>query len=871
MFSNQFRLYKTALALLVHCVYWKYSIATFLRLLLLFNYLLLTLISANGQEDSQNVQKRDSLRHEYMNRLHAVAKEEQERSLQKFRQDKLERRQSELIRNIKNTTLAAREYIRVGLDTLGFSKELRNIDKWYPLISEGIFFRQGTTLTYRNLEASARILRILLDRMAARKASLDTYAQKLGDFKNKIDSLNSDTALYRFPDDSLALAQYLQKITILSKQIKPADSIFHIALHNLENLQTRVDLTTNTLSSALEQIELLQRQSYATTFHKDLPNLGDNRIAGRPFKNILNFSLAKASLGLRLYVKNNMGRIALLLLLVTILALFLRNLRSQLSQKQAQTGNFSGGVVLRFPELSAILIVFSIFQFIFLDPPILFSTLVWFVSSISLTVIFHGFITAYWMRVWVSLLILFLAGCLDNLLLEPSIQERWAMLVLSLAGATGGMFVLLHGRRQELREKWIVHFVAGLVVLEVASSVANIAGRYNFSKALLTTGYLNAIIGFLFLWTVRLVNEGLGIALQLYEHPDKRSFYINFRKLGDRAPSLFYGFLILGWFILIGRNFYSFRLIADPIKDFLSQERTIGHYIFSLYGVFIFFLIIILTVLISKVVSFFASDKHGEQSLGPANRKVGVGSWLLLIRISIIAVGLFLAFAAAGIPMDRVTIIVGALGVGIGFGLQTIINNLVSGLILAFEKPVSVGDVVEIGGQFGTMKSIGFRSSVISRFEGADLVVPNGDLLNAHLINWTLNGVRRFEVSVGVAYGTDLERVRLILVDLLLKNEKILKYPQPQVLVKGFNSSSIDLQLYFWVREVSQWLIIQGEVMYAVDAAFKTNGIRIPFPQQDLHIVSYPDSSNKESVLQDHVSRRNATENIPDEPRKLNT
>jgi potassium efflux system protein len=105
--------------------------------------------------------------------------------------------------------------------------------------------------------------------------------------------------------------------------------------------------------------------------------------------------------------------------------------------------------------------------------------------------------------------------------------------------------------------------------------------------------------------------------------------------------------------------------------------------------------------------------------------------------------------------MDRFTIIISASGVGIGFGLQTLVNNLVSGIIIAFEKPVNLDDIIEIGGQTGQMKSIGIRSSIITTFDGANVIIPNGDLLSQHMTNWTMGSTRRrYEINVGVAYGT---------------------------------------------------------------------------------------------------------------------
>ncbi len=256
---------------------------------------------------------------------------------------------------------------------------------------------------------------------------------------------------------------------------------------------------------------------------------------------------------------------------------------------------------------------------------------------------------------------------------------------------------------------------------------------------------------------------------------------------------------MIGWFILFGRSFYFFRKLGRQFTDYLLKERTIGESTFTIQSIFLFFLILFLSGLVSSIVSFFASADQGVA--GSREKKGGIGSWLLLIRISIITIGVLLAFAAAGIPMDRLAIILGALSVGIGFGLQSLINNLVSGLILAFEKPINVGDVVEFGGQSGTMKSMGFRSSIITTWDGADVIIPNGSFLSENVINWTRgNSHRRVEIVTKLAYGTNLEKTKKLVLDLLAADKRIMVYPPPSVLIKDFNSSSIDIRILFWIR-----------------------------------------------------------------------
>jgi small-conductance mechanosensitive channel len=150
-----------------------------------------------------------------------------------------------------------------------------------------------------------------------------------------------------------------------------------------------------------------------------------------------------------------------------------------------------------------------------------------------------------------------------------------------------------------------------------------------------------------------------------------------------------------------------------------------------------------------------------------------------------------------------------------------------------------VGDVVEIAGQSGIMKSIGFRSSVISKWEGADVVIPNGELLNAHLVNWTLGGSKkRIDLAVGIAYGTDLQKTKQVLLELLGESEHILKYPAPDVLFGEFGSSAILVKVFFWVADAREGNQVKSEMIAAIDTHFQKMGIVIPFPQQELHIFN---------------------------------
>ena len=208
-------------------------------------------------------------------------------------------------------------------------------------------------------------------------------------------------------------------------------------------------------------------------------------------------------------------------------------------------------------------------------------------------------------------------------------------------------------------------------------------------------------------------------------------------------------------------------------------------------------------------------------------------------RWTIVIVGSVLTLAALGIDMAKVTLLASAVGVGIGFGLQNIVNNFVSGLILIVERPVGVGDLIEVGPLTGEVKRIGIRSSIVRTAQGAEVVVPNAELVAKDVVNWTRSDrQRRYDIDVGVAYGTDPEQVMRLLVEAAGDVPEIMKSPAPLAMFKGFGDSSLDFRLLAWVHSVDVGLQAQNGLRIAILRKLDAAGIAMPFPQRDLHV--YP-------------------------------
>ena len=208
------------------------------------------------------------------------------------------------------------------------------------------------------------------------------------------------------------------------------------------------------------------------------------------------------------------------------------------------------------------------------------------------------------------------------------------------------------------------------------------------------------------------------------------------------------------------------------------------------------------------------------------------------------------ALRFSGVSMASVAIIAGALSVGIGFGLQGIANNFISGLILLFERPIKSGDFVTVGGVEGFVRKISIRSTEIETLDRRNVIVPNSELISGQVTNWVLRDPHgRLSLHIGVAYGSDVELVQKLLVDAAMEHPDVIKEgraPGPKALFMEFGESSLNFELRIWIHRIEKRFDVTSGVNFAIDKAFREHGIVIPFPQRDLHVKSWdPDASPK--------------------------
>uniref|UniRef100_A0A7C3YX45 Mechanosensitive ion channel n=1 Tax=Desulfobacca acetoxidans TaxID=60893 RepID=A0A7C3YX45_9BACT len=209
------------------------------------------------------------------------------------------------------------------------------------------------------------------------------------------------------------------------------------------------------------------------------------------------------------------------------------------------------------------------------------------------------------------------------------------------------------------------------------------------------------------------------------------------------------------------------------------------------------------------------------------------------------AVAILMALSLLGISFSDLAIVAGGLGVGIGFGLQNIVNNFFSGLILLFERPIKVGDMLVIDGQWGQVKEIRVRSTIFQTFDRSVLIIPNSDLISSKIVNWTHYGpgINRLTLKVGVSYGSDVRRVTMILDEVCRANPRVVSEPPPQIFFEAYGDSSLNFNIWVFLATPSDRIPATHELNTAIFEAFQEAGIEVPFPQRDLHIKNWPDLS----------------------------
>jgi len=278
--------------------------------------------------------------------------------------------------------------------------------------------------------------------------------------------------------------------------------------------------------------------------------------------------------------------------------------------------------------------------------------------------------------------------------------------------------------------------------------------------------------------------------------------------------------------------------ILQTIKQFCVKVWNIELFgSVSIGSVFLLLILFASVIIIERVVQKQLIRRFLSRTKFQPSLQFGLSR---IIGYTLIAVGFYVAFQLVGVDLSSLAFIAASLGVGVGFGLQNIISNLVSGIIILAERPISIGDRIEVGGVAGRVTKIQIRSTTVVTNDNITMIVPNADFISNTVTNWSHGDPKvRIRVPVGVAYGSDLKLLQQLLLEAAAEHPKALRDPTPVVLFTEFGDSSLNFELGVWTQEMTATPIhFTSEMNFIIEQKLRENGIEIPFPQRDLHVRS---------------------------------
>jgi potassium efflux system protein len=411
-----------------------------------------------------------------------------------------------------------------------------------------------------------------------------------------------------------------------------------------------------------------------------------------------------------------------------------------------------------------------------------------------------------------------------NAIMTDAIYSRLLLIALNLIFIVMGMGINRELKKKNFVDRQIKPVLTIYFAFQCLSILLNIFGRISLAKVLSITAVigLTQVIGLAIF--VQILSQSLELQIKLSSCSEGIFSRVDLDKTRATFKRFFSFIAAALWILVFMINLSLTSGVFTFLGNILSKTRTFGSVQFTLTNVLFFLIIVYISNKLQKHVGIL----FGERNLQFEDQTEQKSSKVALMRLVIILIGVLLAVTASGIPMDRLTVVLGALSVGIGLGMQNIVNNFVSGIILIFEKPFRIGDFIELADKKGKVQDIGIRSSKMLTPQGSEVIIPNGDLLSGRLVNWTLsNDYLKAEIIFKINADADLDAIHKIIEDEVSKADSTLKNMAPEILINGIAADSIEIKVIAWISSVYNEAGYKSQIYKQLILKFKEQGIKI--------------------------------------------
>ncbi|KIO53406.1 mechanosensitive ion channel family protein [Flavobacterium hibernum] len=686
---------------------------------------------------------------------------------------------------------------------------------------------KGSNPNVRNQQMYGIVLKEIEQELDEQNAAINARNLALEKIKNRVIDLRKDKTLMVLIKDTIRRKQFKQELANLKNRYLSTDSLM---TKNQGILNTNKRLTVErkiAVSNALIMVDTKLEKSGISMLKKEYPALWSTdstakKIVGQNIKAKIIIEENVAAY----YLSYRAGGLITLVLLMGLLSWYIaRNLKYLNNNGHAENlsqFNFkylNKGVIIPVAVIGLNIAVVSN-----LYAPAMFIELIQLALLGLLTFIFKSSWSKIAMRNWVLLLVLFLVLCFLDLFIAVGFIQRCAFIIINILGIRYG-FVQLKSIKDQLYIKgffkWATIIFIGLNILALLN---NLFGRVSLANMLSLTAFISLTQIVALSVLLKIVLEI--ILLQIYTTRVKRGIekIFDFESLSDTLKKPFIIVITYMWVVVIASNLNFWESLRTGLAALLSHPNTIGSITFTLGNIVLFFIIIWMAHLLQNYVAYFFGEIDDENEENVNKRQ---HSKLLITRLVVLISGYLLAVAASGMPLDKLSILLGALGVGVGLGLQNVVNNFVSGIILIFDKPIQIGDVINISSESGRVKSMGLRTTKINAANGAEIIIPNGNLLSQNITNWTYtDNFKLVEIAIEVTGDIMPEEINAIVLESLESMQLVNNTKTPQLYYTAISEGKFNLQVKFWcsIYRTEETISSARQVLFS---NFKAKGLTL--------------------------------------------
>lgn len=681
-------------------------------------------------------------------------------------------------------------------------------------------------LNLQNLQMDQTLLEELQKNNRDCLADLDAYEKQLWELKTEILNLRKDTVLIKIFRQPAIRAMFIEQLTELRKKRILTDSLLKSATLSINNLQAR---TSSNLINIKELMYLTDNQLDAVSikaFGKERRYLWESSNGkGRSGVGFRKFIDSEQEMSGYYFVYTRSSRVLLVLICVTFFFWVFFNFKSIIKRDRMETLH-DLSLLSPQPYLITFIMLLTLAPIFDLRAPALYIESVQILLAILLTVFFRKKLPAKVFFYWCVFVVFLVAPVFLRVLGMSPKYQRWLLLFFSIGSAVYGLVVWK--RLDEQAKKYKVILLAGFIfsALAVAAIFCNVFGRVTLTRIFYSTGVsalLNAVS--LTILAKVLVEAFL---LQMKSSRVRKGYpeYFDWHPVTSGLKRLTGIGVTIIWVVIFTTNLNIFNGLYESVMEVLTEKRTIGNFSFTLGGIVLFLGIIWTANFLQKYIAYFFGDT-GDDTL---DDNKGERSKLLVTRLILLIGGFLIAVAASGLPVDKITVILGALGVGIGLGLQNIVSNFVSGIILIFDKTIRIGDVVELSDKKGRVKEIGVRASTLLSDEGAEIIIPNGSILSNNIINWTLsNNQMRVDISLTIAKPFNSGEVVGLIRDIIAENNNVFISKEPVIMISPISNVNSRINIYFWCKDISKAELTKNMINAQIFEVFEERKIEMSF------------------------------------------